>query len=108
MVIKGFQEPESFINAVQYQLQKLEITQFNAYIPDNALGETDRKVIKVHQNKVVGFGVVVAGLNALDSITLQIHACGGKPKMGCGFFSPVSSLEKQGNNDRTEPKSGDS
>ncbi len=108
VVIKGFQEPESFIGAVKYHLQKLGINDSKAYIPTNALGEPTRKAIKVHQHKVVGFSVIVPELNALDSITLQIHGCGGKPKMGCGFFSPVSSLDKQGNNDRTEPKPGDS
>lgn len=107
VVIKGFQEPESFINAVQYQIQKLGITKFKAYIPNNASGEPGRKVIRVHQNEVVGFGVVVTELKALDSITLQIKGCGGKPKMGCGFFSPVSNPDKPGNDDRTKSKSGD-
>ena len=105
VVIKGFQEPEPFISAVKYHLQKLGINDSKAYIPANALGAPDRKAIKVHQHKVVGFGVVVSELNAIDSIALQINGCGGKPKMGCGFFSPVSTLEKQGNDERTEPKS---
>jgi CRISPR-associated protein Cas6 len=95
VVIKGFQEPEPFIGAVKYHLQKLGINNSKTCIPTNDLGEPDRKVIKVHQHKVVGFGVVVTGLNALDSISLQINGCGGKPKMGCGFFSPVSRLEQQ-------------
>ena len=107
VVIKGFQEPKSFIGAVEYHLQKLRITNFRAYIPDNALGEPDRKIIKVHQNEVVGFGVVVTGLNPLESIDLQIYGCGGKPKMGCGFFSPVSSLEQQENDSDTEQKSSE-
>jgi CRISPR-associated protein Cas6 len=106
VVIKGFQEPESFIGAVKYHLQKLGINDSKAYIPTNDLGEPDRKVLKVHQHKVVGFSVVVTELNAIDSIALQINGCGGKPKMGCGFFSPVSSLEKHLNEIETEPRSG--
>lgn len=102
VTIKGFEEPEPFIIAVQNQLQKLGIANFEAYVPSNALGEPDRKIIKVHQNEVVGFGVVVTGLNALDSIALQIHGCGGKPKMGCGFFSPVSSLGKKNDDSSAE------
>ena len=102
VVIKGFQQPEPFINSVQYQLQKLGIANFKAYVPNNALGEPDRKVIKVHRNEVVGFGVVVTGLNALDSIALQIKGCGGKPKMGCGFFSPVSSLGEKNDDSSAE------
>jgi CRISPR-associated protein Cas6 len=107
VVIKGFQEPEPFIGAVKYHLQKLGINQSKAYIPTNNLGEPDRKVLKIHQYKVVGFSVVVTDLNPLDSISLQVHGCGGKPKMGCGFFSPVSSLNKQENDNLTEPRFGD-
>ena len=107
VVIKGFQEPESFIGAVKYHLQKLGINDSNAYIPVNALGEPDRKALKVHQHRVVGFSVVVPALNALDSIALQIHGCGGKSKMGCGFFSPVSSLETHASDSKPEPRSSD-
>ncbi|MGK7892297.1 MAG: type I-MYXAN CRISPR-associated protein Cas6/Cmx6 [Xenococcus sp. (in: cyanobacteria)] len=78
-----------------------------AYIPANALGEPARKAIKVHQHKIVGFSVVIPELNAIDSIALQIHGCGGKPKMGCGFFSPVSSLEIKANGSDPEPRSSD-
>lgn len=90
VVIKGFQEPEPFIRAVKYQLQKLEIDDSNVYIPNNKLSLPDRKAIKVHEDKVVGFSVVVDKLDALDSIALQIAGCGGKQKMGCGFFTSVS------------------
>ncbi|MEL6439848.1 MAG: type I-MYXAN CRISPR-associated protein Cas6/Cmx6 [Cyanobacteria bacterium J06621_8] len=106
VVIKGFKEPEPFIGAVKYHLQKLGIENCEAYVPNNASGESDRKIIKVHQHKVVGFGVVVKELNALDSISLQINGCGGKGKMGCGFFSPVSSPELQKHDSNTETKSG--
>lgn len=107
VVIKGFQEPEPFVGAVKYHLQKLGISGSNAYIPLNALGEPERKALKVHQYKVVGFSIVVPEINALDSIALQIHGCGGKPKMGCGFFSPVSSLETQTHESDAESRSSD-
>lgn len=93
VVIKGFKEPKPFIAAVNYHLQKLGIENCQTYVPQNASGEPDRKIIEIHQRKVVGFGVVVSGLNALDSISLQINGCGGRAKMGCGFFSPVNSLD---------------
>ncbi len=105
VVIKGFKEPEPFIGAVKYHLQKLGIENYETYVPTNASDEPDRKIIKVHQHKVVGFGVLVTGLNALDSITLQINGCGGKAKMGCGFFSPVSSLDLQENEGDKEQES---
>ncbi|WP_309737700.1 type I-MYXAN CRISPR-associated protein Cas6/Cmx6 [Chamaesiphon sp. OTE_20_metabat_361] len=68
VVIKGFQEPEPFIRAVKYQLQKLEIDDSNVYIPNNNLSLPDRKALKVHEHKVVGFSVVVDKLDALDSL----------------------------------------
>ena len=89
-MIKGFQEPEPFIRAVKYQLQKLGIDDSHVYVPNNNLGQPDRKALKVHEHKVVGFSVVVDKLDALDSIALQIAGCGGKQKMGCGFFSSIS------------------
>ena len=105
VVIKGFKEPEPFIGAVKYHLQKLGIENCEAYVPTNASGESDRKIIKVHQHKVVGFGVVVTGLNVLNSISLQVNGCGGKGKMGCGFFSPISSLDLQENEGDKEQES---
>ncbi len=105
VVIKGFKEPEPFISAVKYHLQKLGIENCEAHVPTNALGDSDRKIIRIHQHKVVGFGVVVTGLNALDSISLQINGCGGRGKMGCGFFSPVSSLDLQENEGDKEQES---
>ena len=105
VVIKGFKEHKPFIGAVKYHLQKQGIENCEAYVPTNASGESDRKIIKVHQHKVVGFGVVVTGLTPLDSINLQMNGCGGKGKMGCGFFSPVSSLDLQENEGDEEQES---
>ena len=102
VVIKGFKEPEPFIDAVKYHLQKQGIENCQAYVPLNTSGEPDRKIIRIHQNTVVGFSVVVTGLNALDSISLQINGCGGRSKMGCGFFSPVSNLELQESDSEAE------
>ena len=90
VIIKGFQEPETFLRAVKYQFQKLVFDDSNVSIPLNNLGLPDRKAITVHGHKVVGFSVVVTNLNDLDSIALQMAGCGGKQKMGCGFFTPIS------------------
>jgi CRISPR-associated protein Cas6 len=91
VVIKGFQEPEPFLRAVKYQFQKLGIDDSNVYIPLNNLGLPDRKAITVHGHKVVGFSVIATNLNDLDSIALQMAGCGGKQKMGRGFFTPISA-----------------
>jgi CRISPR-associated protein Cas6 len=71
----------------------LEIDDSNVYVPNNNLSLLDRKALKFHEHKVVGFSLVVDNLNAIESIALQMAGCGGKQKMGCGFFTPISMTQ---------------
>lgn len=89
VTIKKFQEPKSFLEAVQRQLATLEI-EATAEIPHNRKGELDRKTIKIKTFSVVGFGVYITDLNEQDSMKLQIYGLGGKHRMGCGIFNPLS------------------
>lgn len=93
VTIKKFQEPEPFLAAVQRQLEALEIEGI-AKIPLNRKGEIDRKVIKIKTYTVVGFGVEVSDLSDEDSLKLQIAGLGGKHKMGCGIFNPLSKRRR--------------
>jgi len=86
--IKGFQEPEPFLEAIKRQLGELGI-QGTVAIPMNAEGKPDRKAIKIKQFSVVGFGLEVMDLSEEDSLKLQIHGLGGKRRMGCGIFVPM-------------------
>jgi CRISPR-associated protein Cas6 len=86
VVIKGYQEPEPFLEAVLRQLEDLEIQ--GTVIPVNEQGEAERKTIKIKRFTVVGFTVGVFDLSDEDSIKLQIHGLGGKRRMGCGVFVP--------------------
>ena len=54
-----------------------------------------RRVVRIKDKTVVGYGVRVAGLNAAESLRLQEHGLGGRRKMGCGVFVPVRGSEKQ-------------
>jgi CRISPR-associated protein Cas6 len=87
VVIKGFQEPEPFLEAVKRQLAALEISG-QVEIPVDATGKPDRKTIKIKRFTVVGFGVEISGLNDTDSLKLQTVGLGGKHKMGAGIFVP--------------------
>lgn len=87
-VIKGFQEPDSFLEAVKRQLDSFGI-EGTAEIPKKLKGESDRKTIKIKRFTVVGFGLKVSSLNEEDSLKLQILGLGGKHRMGCGIFVPV-------------------
>jgi len=88
VVIKGYEEPEAFLEAVQRQLEKLGI-QGIASIPTKADGKPERRSIKIKRFTVVGFGLEVTNLNDEDSVTLQKYGIGGKHKMGCGVFIPI-------------------
>ncbi|MEB3309913.1 MAG: type I-MYXAN CRISPR-associated protein Cas6/Cmx6 [Snowella sp.] len=85
VVIKGYQEPEGFLEAALRQLEVLNI-QGKIVIPTSQEGETERKTIKIKRFTVVGFKLNIFDLNEEDSIKLQINGLGGKRRMGCGVF----------------------
>ncbi len=87
VTIKKFQEPDSFKEAAQRQLDALGI-QGTLILPLNEEGEPSRKAIKIKTYSVVGFSLIVTDLNDEDSIKLQQVGLGGKHRMGCGIFTP--------------------
>ncbi len=93
VVIKGYQEPESFLEAAQRQLEQLDI-QGNLRILTKADGTPKRKTLKIKRFTVVGFGLEVTRLSDEDSLTLQRNGIGGKHKMGCGVFVPVKERRR--------------
>lgn len=88
VVIKGYQEPESFLTAVQRQMDTLGISSGVATIPLAQDQQPSRKTIKIKRYTVVGFSVVISDLNPEDSILLQERGIGGKRHLGCGIFLP--------------------
>ncbi|MBD2044138.1 type I-MYXAN CRISPR-associated protein Cas6/Cmx6 [Coleofasciculus sp. FACHB-64] len=88
VVIRGYEEPETFLAVAQRQLEQLGI-QAIASILTKANGKPARRTIKIKRFTVVGFGLKVSNLSDEDSLALQIHGVGGKQKMGCGIFVPI-------------------
>lgn len=88
VTIKKFQEPESFKEAAQRQLDTLGI-KANLVLPLNEDGEPSRKAIKIKTYSVVGFSLIATDLSDEDSIKLQQVGLGGKHRMGCGIFNPL-------------------
>jgi len=88
VTIKGYQEPESFLEAAKRQLDALKI-QGELSIPCDRDGNPARKTIKIKRFTVVGFTVDIIRLNEEDSLKLQVYGLGGKHHMGCGIFIPV-------------------
>ncbi|MGK7936341.1 MAG: type I-MYXAN CRISPR-associated protein Cas6/Cmx6 [Xenococcaceae cyanobacterium] len=84
VVIKNYQEPDTFFKAAQRQLEQLDI-QAEIKLIANQEGIPKRKTIKVNQT-LVGFGLEITNLREEDSLTLQEKGLGGKQKMGCGVF----------------------
>jgi CRISPR-associated protein Cas6 len=84
VIIRGYEEPQPFLEAVQRQLNELNI-QTNIKLILSKNGIPKRKTIRVKQT-LVGFGVEVSNLNEADSILLQEQGLKGKQKMGCGVF----------------------
>lgn len=92
VTIKGFTEPDVFLDAVGRQLAALGVSG-TAEIPTVASGKRRgmplRRVVRIKGASVVGFAVRVSGLNDQDSLTLQERGLGGRRHMGCGIFVPV-------------------
>lgn len=84
VTIKGFTEPEAFTNAVCRKLDQAGIR-----------GEIEvgpRRVLQVGNHRIVGFGLAIHELSDDASIQLQTEGLGGRRKMGCGFFNPITRL----------------
>jgi CRISPR-associated protein Cas6 len=95
VTIKGYQEPEAFLEAALRQLEELEI-RGTIVIPVDREAEAERKAIKIKQFTVVGFKLGVFDLSDEDSIKLQVYGLGGKRRMGCGVFIPFADNRRIG------------
>lgn len=84
VVIRGYEEPKTFIEAAKRQIEALGIRASLKLISKKD-GTTKPKTLKVKQI-IVGFGIEANNLSETDSIVLQEKGLGGKQKMGCGVF----------------------
>ncbi|MDJ0596220.1 MAG: type I-MYXAN CRISPR-associated protein Cas6/Cmx6 [Pleurocapsa sp. MO_226.B13] len=84
VVIRGYEEPNGFLEAAKRQVEKLNIKTDLKLIAKKD-GTPKPKTIKVKQT-LVGFGIEASNLSEVDSVVLQEKGLGGKHKMGCGIF----------------------
>ncbi len=99
-VIKGFMEPEPFLEAAARQLQDSGVKGkpsliMQPHIANNNINSTGgthspylRRTIRIHDKEVVGFALRVEDLTAEESILLQEKGIGGRRRFGCGIFLP--------------------
>jgi hypothetical protein len=88
---KRYQEPGEFLAAIRREFERQNIGA-DADLPLHETGpragQACRHVLRIHGKTIVGFSVIVQGLTAEESLTLQEQGLGGRSKMGCGFFVP--------------------
>lgn len=101
VIIKGFMEPEPFLEAVQRQLDALEIRGRASLVPTGDAVKTNahrsggtkspwlRRTLRIRDKEIVGFALRVEGLTADESILLQEKGIGGRRRFGCGIFVPA-------------------
>jgi CRISPR-associated protein Cas6 len=85
--------PEYFLLSCQRALARLEI-QGTVYIDSNRQGDLARRTLRIKDKKIVGYGAVVEGLNAADSLKLQELGLGGRRHFGCGWFYPDGGIKR--------------
>jgi CRISPR-associated endonuclease/helicase Cas3 len=81
VTIKGFTEPEAFQAAVARKLADAGV--------EASITVTRRRVVRIRDDKIVGFGVQLMGLSPRGSVEVQRTGIGGRQKFGCGSFLPM-------------------
>jgi hypothetical protein len=88
---KRYQNPAEFLAALRRELEREGIGA-DADLPLHEAGQRAgqpwRHVVRIHAKTIVGFSVIIQGLTAEESLTIQEQGLGGRSKMGCGFFVP--------------------
>ena len=92
VTFKHGEEPEAFLKTAKEKLTAMD----NAGKPDvrvfedgPRVGQPRRRVIRLKEQTIVGYSMIVSELSADESIRLQEEGLGGRTRMGCGFFLPV-------------------
>ncbi len=99
VVIRGFTEPEPFLEAARRQLEALgcqgELELARPRRPVRLEGRTPgrsgpvRRTLRIRDREVVGYAVVVRGLDPEGSLRLQERGLGGRRRFGCGLMVPA-------------------
>jgi CRISPR-associated endonuclease/helicase Cas3 len=84
VTIKGFTEAEPFTDAVCRKLNE------RAMRGEIVVGP--RRVLQVGNHTIVGFGLALHELSDGASMQLQEQGLGGRRRMGCGYFNPITRL----------------
>jgi CRISPR-associated protein Cas6 len=86
VTIKGFTEPDTFEAAVARKLAEAAV--------EATIVVTRRRVVRVRDDKIVGFGLQLHGLSPQAAIDIQRTGLGGRQKFGCGGFLPMRQPQR--------------
>jgi len=79
--------PTYFLQSCQKALENIGVSG-KIFIDSNSEGDLALRAIKIREKNVLGYGVVIEGLNEVDSLKLQCYGLGGRKHFGCGWFYP--------------------
>lgn len=74
---------DAFEAATRKQLSQLGLS------PEVLLTIGKRRTMRLKDKELVGYEVIVEGMSAEESVSLQEHGVGGKRHMGCGVFAAL-------------------
>ncbi|MDB5386475.1 MAG: cas6 [Planctomycetaceae bacterium] len=80
---KNGQDAERFVKEIRRQLEAMQVSS------EAILTLGKRRTIHIRDKEVVGHEVIIEGLSAEESLTIQEQGLGGRRHMGCGVFVPV-------------------
>ena len=100
VIIKGFMDPDSFLDAACRQMESLDIecvvslvsqeekASVNIGSATGTCSEFLRRTVRIRDKQIVGFALSVYKISPDDSIRLQEKGIGGRQRFGCGLFIP--------------------
>jgi CRISPR-associated protein Cas6 len=91
-------EPAPFLDAARRQLQQLGIhgrPEIPRMSGGKCRGQPQRTILRVKNNRIVGYALLVHELSPEDSQRLLEAGLGGRRRMGGGVFLPVSAGDPQ-------------
>lgn len=87
VTVKGYTEPEPFLERARQELERISVA--------GRLELGPRRVVRIHDQSIVGFGLRVLGLDDEHSLLLQRDGLFGRRKQGCGIFRAVRPEERR-------------
>ena len=94
VTFKNADTPEQFLTTTRAKLSDLSVTgepRLPLHLDGERAGTPQRRVVRVKGVTIPGYALTVAELSAVDSVTLQESGLGGRTRLGCGFFMPITS-----------------